>query len=117
MARAINPSVNPVSPENAIVVSADIRPKSFAEATEDLEKSEYVSFSGAAINPGCLPLWDLEAFHPRSLFNHSIVYSLASSFTLGNPGCLQMVRSARSARVSTQSAQWDGHQARSDGAP
>jgi hypothetical protein len=28
-----------------------------------------------------------------------------------------MVRSARSARVSTQSAQWDGHQARSDGAP
>ena len=94
MARAINPSVNPVSPENAIVVSADIRPKSFVEAAEDLEKSEYVSFSVAAI-----------------------IYSLASSFTLGNPGCFQMVRSARSARVSTQSAQWNGHQARSDGAP
>ena len=77
MARAINPSVNPVSPENAIVVSADIRPKSFAEAAEDLEKSEYVSFSSAA---------------------------LASSFTLGNPGRFQMVRTARSARVSTQSA-------------
>ena len=52
MARAINPSVNPVSPENAIVVSADIRPKSFAEPAEDLEKSEYVSFSGASIIPG-----------------------------------------------------------------
>lgn len=52
MARAINPSVNPVSPENAIVVSADIRPKSFSELVEGLEKSEYVSFSGVAIIPG-----------------------------------------------------------------